>query len=201
MSIVSFNALGLPAPGGSKKAFRHRHTGKIVVVDAGGKRTKAWRSIVAAAAREAMADLQMIEPPLMLCIEFRMPRPKSHLDREGKLRAGAPWVPMVAPDLTKLLRSTEDAMTGIVYRDDALIVEQHIHKAYALDEYTGARITVCTIRSKHAEDKDDAAYREHYADTPSLKDSDALDRAARARVAGKARASKHCVHQGRSRRV
>jgi Holliday junction resolvase RusA-like endonuclease len=201
MSIVSFNALGLPAPGGSKKAFRHRHTGKIVVVDAGGKRTKAWRSIVAAAAREAMADLQMIEPPLMLCIEFRMPRPKCHLDREGKLRPGAPWVPMVAPDLTKLLRSTEDAMTGIVYRDDALIVEQHVHKAYSLDKWTGARITVCTIWSKHGQDKSDAAYREHYADTPSLKDSDALDRAARARVAGKARAPKHCVRQDRSRRV
>lgn len=191
MSMVSFNAFGLPAPGGSKKAFRHRYSNKIVVVDAGGKRTKAWRAIVAAAAREAMADLHLIEPPLMLCIEFRMPRPKSHLDRDGRLRAGAPWVPIVAPDLTKLLRSTEDAMTGIVYRDDALIVEQHIHKAYALDEHTGARITVCTIRSKHGEDQDDAAYREHFADTPSLKDSDALDRATRARVAGKARAPEH----------
>ena len=191
MSMVSFNAFGLPAPGGSKKAFRHRYSNKIVVVDAGGTRNKAWRAVVAAAAREAMTGLQLIEPPLMLCIEFRMPRPKSHLDREGRLRAGAPWVPIVAPDLTKLLRSTEDAMTGIVYRDDALIVEQHIYKAYSLDEFTGARITVCNIRTKHGEGNNEKAYRAYRADTPSLKDSDALDRANRARVAGKARASEH----------
>ena len=144
---VVFDVVGTPAPGGSKSAFRHRSTGRIVVVDAGGKRTKDWRAAVAAAGREAMEGREPLRPPLALTVLFRMPRPASHLNRSGKLRRSSPVFPTSRPDLTKLLRSTEDALTGIAWADDATIVEQWVAKLYAHpSEKPSARITVRELR-------------------------------------------------------
>ena len=149
---VWFDVEGMPAPGGSKNAFRHRSTGRIVVVDAGGKRNKDWRSAVAAAGRAAMIGREMPAPPLMLTVVFRMPRPQAHLDRHGKLRRTSPVLPVSRPDLTKLLRSTEDALTGICYADDASIAEQWVAKFYAHPgEKPGARITLSTIKVARAD--------------------------------------------------
>lgn len=140
---VWFDVFGTPAPGGSKNAFRHRHTGRIVVVDAGGKRTKDWRAAVAAAGRIAMNGRGILQPPLVLTVMFRMPRPKSHLTSSGKLRRTSPVLPVSRPDLTKLLRSTEDALTGIVWADDSHISEQFVARMYAHpNDQPGARITV-----------------------------------------------------------
>ena len=38
------------------------------------------------------------------------------------------------PDLSKLIRATEDALTGIIYADDAQIVDIHAKKEYGLPE-------------------------------------------------------------------
>lgn len=149
---VWFDVEGTPAPGGSKSAFRHRGTGRIVVVDAGGKRTKDWRAAVAAAGRAAMQGREMPAPPLLLTVLFRMPRPQSHLTKAGKLRRTSPVLPVARPDLTKLLRSTEDALSGIVYADDASIAEQWVAKMYAHpNETPGARITISSIVVRRAD--------------------------------------------------
>ena len=149
---VAFHVEGEPAPGGSKNAFLHRSTGRIVVTDAGGRRTKDWRRAVAAAARIAMGDREVLTPPIGLTITFRMTRPKSHLTSKGFLRKGAPVVPIVRPDMTKLLRSTEDACTGILWGDDAGICEQLIYRIYAHpDEPAGAHITAYHIRMSQAD--------------------------------------------------
>jgi Holliday junction resolvase RusA-like endonuclease len=149
---ICFDVIGVPAPGGSKSAFRHRSTGRIVVVDAGGKRNKEWRSKVAAAARAAMVGEEMPKPPLLLTVMFRMPRPQSHLNRHGKLRRTSPVLPIVRPDVTKLLRSTEDALTGILWGDDSHIAEQWVCRMYAHpNEQPGARITVASIAVARAD--------------------------------------------------
>jgi Holliday junction resolvase RusA-like endonuclease len=143
---------GEPAPGGSKSAFLHRSTGRIVVTDAGGKRTKVWRSLVAAAARMAMGSQEVIAPPIGVTVVFRVTRPKSHLTLRGALRLGSPVLPVSRPDATKLLRSTEDALTGIVWGDDAHIAEQWVYRIYARpDEEPGATITAYHIAVSHAD--------------------------------------------------
>ena len=133
--MISFFVPGLPRPGGSKKAFRHAKTGKIMVVDACA-RNKEWRAVVALAARQAYND-EPLTGSLVLSINFYLPRPKGHYG-SGKnsevLKPSAPVYPIVPPDLTKLIRSTEDALTGILWADDAQVVIQYAKKYY------GARI-------------------------------------------------------------
>jgi hypothetical protein len=49
--VIRFFVPGIPAPGGSKKAFHHAKPGKIIVKDA-CKRNKPWRDTVASFALE-----------------------------------------------------------------------------------------------------------------------------------------------------
>ena len=143
---VTFDVEGVPSPGGSKNAFLNRRTGRVVVTCAGGKKTKTWRAAVAAQARLVFAGRDPIAPPVGLFVEFRMPRPKSHYLADGRVSPSAPYVPIVRPDATKLLRSTEDAMTGIAYVDDAQIHEIRVVRVYVAEGSSGARITVCTVQ-------------------------------------------------------
>ena len=131
---VQFTAYGLPKPAGSKRAFQHRHTGRIVVTDA-AKGSRAWKQEVASAARAAMTNAVVTDSgllpdgPLGLHVEFFVPRPKGHYGARG-LRPTAPDYPTTRPDVTKLVRAVEDALTGVVWRDDAQVVVQTVSKHY-----------------------------------------------------------------------
>lgn len=148
-----FFADGVPAPGGSKTAFALcDKQGKLIIKtnDKGRERpvlmysddsvgNKKWREVVAWRAKSAMqhAGLHPFDCPLRLTVEFLMPRGKT-VTREQHT---------IAPDLSKLLRSTEDAMTGIVWVDDSRIVEHGpMKKRYVLPgEKEGAHIMVETL--------------------------------------------------------
>jgi Holliday junction resolvase RusA-like endonuclease len=117
---------GDPAPQGSKKGFYNPKLGRVMLVE-DSKKVAPWRQEVLAAALEARAGGPTLDCPVAAEMVFTSTRPKSHY-RSGRnahlLREGAPARPASKPDLSKLLRSTEDALTTAgVYRDDALIVE------------------------------------------------------------------------------
>lgn len=129
--MIAFTVYGIAQPAGSKRAFAHKSTGRIVVVD-DAKGSRAWKTDVAKAAR-AHAPAALLETPLKLEVLFVMPRPKSHHGtgrNAGVVKASAPQWPTVKPDATKLLRAVEDALTGIVWRDDAQVVVQTACKVY-----------------------------------------------------------------------
>ena len=77
-----------------------------------------------------------------------MPRPKSHFRANGLLKPTAPLYHTSKPDLTKLMRSTEDALTGICWTDDSSIARQSPLKLYSNDGLTGATIEVTTLEGK-----------------------------------------------------
>lgn len=144
---ISFFVPGIPAPGGSKTGFGfHRPNGSIGVrlVDA-GKRNKEWRATVATVAAQAMNGTSFFDGALRLDVDFMMVRPKGHYGKNG-LRNSAPTHHTTRPDRTKLCRSTEDAMTGIVWRDDAQICTGEVRKLYAdHGAPSGARITITPL--------------------------------------------------------
>lgn len=132
---IEFFVAGLPRPGGSKRAFYVAKLGRAVITE-DCKTSKDWRAAVAQAAHEAMAGRPLLTGPLRLTIRFRFPRPKGHY-RTGKkaaeLRDSAPRYHVTKPDTTKLVRSTEDALKGIIWRDDSQVARQTASKAYAWD--------------------------------------------------------------------
>lgn len=112
---------GIPGPQGSK-----RHVGKGVMVES-SKKVQPWRDAVRRDAAFAMGSAHPLDGALHVDMVFTFLRPKSHY-RSGRnahlLRVGAPVRPVSPPDLSKLARSTEDALTDAgVWRDDSRVAE------------------------------------------------------------------------------
>lgn len=148
MNTLQFFVAGIPAPAGSKKAFALRKggafTGRTIVTDA-CKRTKPWQSDVKHVVSSSYTG-PVLEGPLRVTFTFQLHRPKGHYG-SGKnsemVKASAPEHPCVMPDVLKLARAVEDALTGIVWRDDAQIVQEILAKEYvSAGQKTGVWITV-----------------------------------------------------------
>lgn len=126
---------GLPAPQGSKRFVgRTTPTGRGLMVES-SRHVKPWREAVKAAALDVVGDRPPLDVPLQLCVVFTFNRPRSHY-RTGAnnwlLRPAAPAAPATKPDLSKLIRSTEDALTDAgVWRDDSRVVQISAGKVYA----------------------------------------------------------------------
>ena len=62
--------------------------------------------------------------PLKLTVTFQFIRPKSVTAKKRPR-------PSAKPDLSKLVRCVEDSLTGILIRDDSLVVDLVARKVYA----------------------------------------------------------------------
>lgn len=145
--MVAFFVPGIPQPGGSKRGFVNPKTKRVIITE-DAKRNKPWRASVQAFALEACAG-GPLSGPLCLRVTFVLPRPKCHFGsgrNAAVVRDSAPVYPAKKPDTTKLLRSTEDALTGIVWHDDAQVVEQHVLKIYG--DRPGAHIEVSRLLTR-----------------------------------------------------
>lgn len=136
--MITFFVPGKPEPGGSKRGFVVK--GRAILTDA-NKNVAGWKQDVKAfAAQTYKGDL--LDGALEVQMIFFLERPKSHY-RTGKnshlLRDDAPKYPTSKPDATKLCRSTEDALTGVVWTDDARIVNQLNAKRFGKP---GVKITI-----------------------------------------------------------
>jgi Holliday junction resolvase RusA-like endonuclease len=143
---IVIEVLGSPAPKGSGRAImlggkaRHIASGS----DVNAKRLRAWDTAVREAAAAAVGYVltpTFVGVPLRLWITFRLVRPAGHWGKRG-LRPGAAPFPTTKPDLSKLVRSTEDTLTGIVFDDDSRIVAATVVKVWAEPGREGATITV-----------------------------------------------------------
>jgi len=124
---VRFTVFGPAQPAGSKTIGRGP-AGRVWVREA-GRRSAPWRQQVAQVAGEAIGERELLDGPLAATMTFHVARPKKHYGAYGLL-SSAPVLPASRPDLLKLARAVEDALTGVVYRDDAQIVEELLEKRY-----------------------------------------------------------------------
>jgi crossover junction endodeoxyribonuclease RusA len=151
--MITIHVRGTPAPQGSK-----RHVGHGVMIES-SKNVRPWRDAVRTEAAIAAADLPgwggPLDGPLAVEMVFTTVRPRSHY-RTGRnaalLRDGAPARPTSPPDLSKLARSTEDALkdAGVIV-DDARIVEyDRLAKVYAGEDPDALDTPGVVIRIRHA---------------------------------------------------
>ena len=138
MRTITFFVPGLPRPAGSKRAFALRKggvlTGRVAVTDANPK-SRDWKTQVSQVAADKMKEdgRGLLEGPLKLTVDFKLPRPKSHFrtgKHAGQKKDTAPFFHTSKPDATKLTRAVEDALTNIVWHDDAQVSMQHVGKTY-----------------------------------------------------------------------
>jgi crossover junction endodeoxyribonuclease RusA len=110
-------------------------------------KVKPWRQDVKYAAMQHQSPDWDTTAPMILSVVFRFQRPKSHFNKNG-LRSSAPQHCTSASngDLDKLLRSTNDALTGILFDDDRQVVSTDATKRYCIgNEPPGAIITLTAL--------------------------------------------------------
>ncbi len=109
--VFKLEVRGIPKPQGSMRAFVVK--GRPIITSS-TKGLKAWRNLVALTA-QAKAPQELIEGPLHIDLDFKLPKPKAEPKRKRT------W-PSRRPDLDKLIRAILDALTGIVFRDDSQVI-------------------------------------------------------------------------------
>ena len=143
MSALTVNIDGLPVPQGSLvsngfgKGLRHSNHAKL----------KPWRYTVVSAILGAKPKDWDPSLPMSVSVVFRFKRPATHIGKKG-LKPSSPQhcTSARAGDLDKLLRSTFDSLTGVVFDDDRQVVTVNASKRYCItDEPQGAIITISLI--------------------------------------------------------
>lgn len=79
------------------------------------------------------AERPVLDGPLAMTVTIVLVRPQAHWKRDGSLSAAgqrAPW-PLRTPDVDNALKLVADALNGLAYRDDALIVQASITRRWA----------------------------------------------------------------------
>jgi len=127
--MTEFFVPGVPVPKGSAKAFMRKGMRFPVVIQDNADKQKPWASMIGYAAQQAGAQLIQSDS-VDLRLTFYMPRPKSHLRKDGTLRPSAPATHTTKPDLDKLIRCCKDALKGVCYVDDSQVNTVHAHKTY-----------------------------------------------------------------------
>jgi Holliday junction resolvase RusA-like endonuclease len=115
-----------------------RDDGRLVTftMESGKKDAKrAWRGDLRDGAERALQDVEW-DPslPMRATFVFQRPRPKGHYGsgrNAAVIKPGAlVLMPVQRPDVLKLARAAEDALTGIVWNDDAQIVQEELAKVW-----------------------------------------------------------------------
>lgn len=141
--IIKFFVHGLPKSQPRPRAcVRGNHAS---VYDAGT--ANDWKYSVARTARENSPE-KPFSGPVALYITIYLPRPKSHFytskKRGGELREDAPIYCAKKPDVDNYAKAIMDALTdsGVIWMDDAQVVDINCRKLFADDAAAGAKITI-----------------------------------------------------------
>ena len=131
--MITLEVLGRPTPQGSKRVFNGR------IVEAQSANLKKWRAAIEEAC-QPYATKNIHLGPIRLEVDFFLERPKTVKVKDRAL-------PIVPPDLDKLLRGVGDGIgqSGMIWGDDSQIVEILARKFYADDRPTGAIIRIIAL--------------------------------------------------------
>lgn len=122
MAVSQFFAAGMPKSKGSARAFVTPRTNRAIITHS-DKNTKTWQGVVSSAAIEA--GITPIDGAVLVSMVFLLPRPKGHYGTGKNAGALKEWAkglrPSAKPDVDKLSRTVLDALTGLLYADDARV--------------------------------------------------------------------------------
>lgn len=145
---IEFFVPGIPKTAGSKRPIRNKHTGKIVVIDSCEKGPD-WKADIKAFAHKIYED-ELWQGAVALNLVFFLPRPKSHYGtgrKANQLKPGMALTPHTKrPDIDKLSRAVLDALTGVIWKDDAQIFKKDCRKIYSAKP--GVHISIDLVELK-----------------------------------------------------
>lgn len=124
LAPVSIIIPGEPAGKGRPRFFRGR-----AVTPA---KTRAYEAAIKSAGEDAVRSCGRFDDkqPLRMRVEARMPVPASWSMRKQRQALAGTIHPTGKPDCDNLLKAAADGLNGVLYRDDAQLIETSIVKTY-----------------------------------------------------------------------
>lgn len=125
---VRFVVVGTPQPKGSARAFMPKGWTRPVITS-DNPSLKKWEATIRGELQRVMATTprpvlaELFTAPVSVTLIFRVARPKSLPKRVNEA--------VKKPDLDKLVRGAIDAMSGVLFKDDAQVVALGARKRYA----------------------------------------------------------------------
>ncbi len=113
-----------------KQRARYAKRGNFVQTYTPDK-TRNYESLIKEAAIQAMGSNEILETPVNLYLYIRAPIPQSYSKKRSEACLNGSEKPIKKPDASNVLKSVEDAMNGVVYKDDSQIVNIHVTKVYS----------------------------------------------------------------------
>ena len=134
---ITFWVPGHPKAQGSMRAFVNPKTNKVIMPQ--DKKVLSWRGVISTYAMQAMVKYPMSLKPVFLELTVCLSRPKAHCysgKRLGQIRETAPKYPAAhnTGDIEKHIRSVNDALQGVVFKDDCQVVAAVGYKVYHSQE-------------------------------------------------------------------
>lgn len=121
----------IPGPVQAQERPRFSRMGKGVRTHDAPK-SRSYKELVKLVAWQNKPQEPILEPIRLEVDVYLMPPKKYHTKPKQELIATGELRPTTKPDIENLLKGIMDGMTGIIYRDDSLVVELVARKFYAL---------------------------------------------------------------------
>lgn len=113
---------------------------------------QGWKAAIIASVKQMPHGYHVKDEPVGLEILFQFERPESHRKKRGGLAKGAPRFKTSKPDLDNLEKAVKDALTGVLWHDDAQVTYVWKRKVWVT---SGAGLLVSVFRDDDDEDADE----------------------------------------------
>lgn len=94
------------------------------------KESAEYKKYVAEVAKK-YAPEQLIETDIRLTIDTYIKIPKSYTKKQRQQIIDNDMLHLKKPDVDNLAKGIKDGITGVIWKDDSLIVELHVRKFYS----------------------------------------------------------------------
>ena len=125
--MVTFKVDGVPVPKGRARYVRRGNHISTYTPE----KTRNYETLIKDAARQAMGGSEPLETPVSLYLYIRVPIPASATKKRLQAIADGSEKPIKKPDASNILKSVEDGMNGVVYKDDSQIINIHVTKVFS----------------------------------------------------------------------
>lgn len=105
------------------------------------EKTRSYEGMIRTAAMEAMGNRQPFDVPVEFTLRAVFSVPTSWSTKKRVAALVGQVKPGKKPDLDNIAKAWNDALNGVAYRDDSLIVRMTLDKRYG-----PAPLVVCTVR-------------------------------------------------------
>ncbi|MGJ9460306.1 RusA family crossover junction endodeoxyribonuclease [Oceanobacillus sp. CF4.6] len=129
--MIEFTIPGQPIPQGRPRAGKIRYgkkKGSTVLYDP--KESKEYKQYVSLIAQQYAPKIP-VEAPLSVQMKIYRQIPKSTTKKDRELYLSGLKRPVTKPDGSNYAKGIEDALNGIIYKDDSQIVDLQVSKYYS----------------------------------------------------------------------